>query len=116
MSYRDPDYTYRCSGSCGQLLDEDEYRPLEVNGLKVCSECCEMCEFCGEWLDDEQAKLWGPQVKAVLPETEHRYAVGHAYCVGQWILGCMAGIPASFDVTDYTKEELAEIYAGKVAA
>jgi hypothetical protein len=111
MSYRDPAYTYRCAGACRQRLDFDEHRPLEVNGLNVCSQCCDMCNFCLEWLDDETCKIYGAAVKTVLPETEHQYTVGHAHCMGQWILGCMAGIP-NFDVDDYTKQELAAIYAG----
>jgi hypothetical protein len=70
MSYRDPDFTYRCAGACRQRLDFDEHRPLAVNGLNVCSQCCDMCNFCLEWLDDETCKIYGAAVKTVLPETD----------------------------------------------
>lgn len=64
----------------------------EVAGEKVCSDCIERCEGCGDVLSDEFAHL-GPETRIRQWAFDGRLGTFHAECAADDLLASWAGRP-----------------------
>lgn len=106
------DITLSCH-KCRRELEEFESFHF-VKGWPTCTECTEMCDLCGEWLDDDDQNPT-PYVRYRRYEVDGKLSrPTHADCAGDWLLSLFADKAGLIGAEDLTRDQIAALVESQI--